>query len=380
MPSPAPLKIGFVLDDSLDKPDGVQQYVIAMGEWLRRQGHDVHYLVSTTTRTDLTTIHNLGRSVRVRFNGNGMGTPLPASTARIRRLLADEQFDVLHVQVPYSPFLAHKVIMNAPRTTAVIGTFHILPHTRLAALATKVLGVWLRRSLRRFDAMFSVSPAAQQFARTAFGVESTVLPNVIDYPRFADAKPFESAHPTVLFFGRLVPRKGCLTLLQALAHLQHAGTLPACRVLVCGKGPLRDELEQYAHAQQLDMVEFTGFVTEQDKPRYYATSDISVFPSNGGESFGIVLLEAMASGRAAVLAGDNPGYASVMHERPDLLFAPTGVEALADKLQQMLTDEQVRRDAADWGRSYASHFDVDIVGTQLVAEYRRLLSDRQNMQ
>lgn len=380
MPLPAPLKIGFVLDDSLDKPDGVQQYVIAMGEWLRREGHDVHYLVSTTTRDDLPQVHSLGRFVHVRFNGNGMGTPLPASGTRIRRLLADEQFDVLHVQVPYSPFLAQKVIMNAPSKTAVVGTFHILPHTRLAAFATKLLGWWLHRSLQRFDAMYSVSPAAQRFARSTFGIDSTVLPNVIEYPRFAEAVPFDSPHPTVLFFGRLVPRKGCLTLLQALVHLKDAGVLPACRVLVCGKGPLQDELQAFSRAHELDMVEFTGFVSEEDKPRYYATSDISVFPSNGGESFGIVLLEAMASGRAAVLAGDNPGYASVMHERPDLLFPPMDVAGLAAKLLQMLTNEPARLEAANWGRRYAAGFDVDVVGKKLVAEYRRLLSARQNMQ
>src|SRR4051812_41321546 len=108
-PSDSSLKIGFVLDDSLDKPDGVQQYVLSMGEWLRSQGHDIHYLVSTTTRSDLSNVHNLGRFVTVRFNGNAMGTPLPASGRKIKRLLRDEQFDVLHVQLPYSPFLAHKV-------------------------------------------------------------------------------------------------------------------------------------------------------------------------------------------------------------------------------------------------------------------------------
>ena len=380
MPSPKPLKIGFVLDDSLDKPDGVQQYVLSMGEWLKRQGHEVHYLVSTTTRSDVGTIHNLGRFVRVRFNGNGMGTPLPASARHIRRLLATEKFDVLHVQVPYSPFLAHKVIMSAPSMTAIVGTFHILPNTRLAAVATKMLGLWLRRSLKRFDQMFSVSPAAQEFAKDTFGVDSTVLPNVIDYPRFAEAEPFESAHPTILFLGRLVPRKGCMTLLQALVDLKSDGLLPACRVLICGKGPLMSELTEYAKAQQLDMVEFTGFVSEEDKPRYYATADVAVFPSTGGESFGIVLLEAMASGRAVVLAGDNPGYHSVMHERPEQLIAPGDHRHLAEKISGYLQNNDGRRQAAAWGKTYAAGFDVQSVGRRLLTSYRSILSSRRNMQ
>ncbi|HTH72515.1 MAG TPA: glycosyltransferase family 4 protein, partial [Candidatus Pristimantibacillus sp.] len=106
----ARLKIGLVLDDSLDKVDGVQQYVLIVGRWLTAQGHDVHYLVGETKRTDLPGMHSLARNVKVRFNKNRMAIPLPANLRAIRALLKREQFDVLHVQVPYSPALAGRII------------------------------------------------------------------------------------------------------------------------------------------------------------------------------------------------------------------------------------------------------------------------------
>src|SRR5579875_4032120 len=100
------MKIGMVLDDTLDTPDGVQQYVLQVGRWLSAQGHDVHYLVGATTRTDIPNIHSLSRNKQVRFNGNRMSMPLPASRKKLKQFLRTEQFDVLHVQVPYSPFMA----------------------------------------------------------------------------------------------------------------------------------------------------------------------------------------------------------------------------------------------------------------------------------
>src|SRR5665811_763407 len=120
-----PLKIGLVLDSGLDKPDGVQQYVLSVGEWLRGQGHDVHYLVGETKRRDIEGLHSLSRNIRVSFNGAaGSTVPLWASKRKLLALVAAEQFDVLHVQVPHHPLLAQRIILAAGPDTAIIGTFH----------------------------------------------------------------------------------------------------------------------------------------------------------------------------------------------------------------------------------------------------------------
>lgn len=377
------LKIGLVLDDGLDKPDGVQQYILAIGAWLQEQGHEVRYLVGQTSRTDISGVHSMSRNIPMRFNGNRMSIPLPTSRRRLRTFMRSEQFDVLHVQVPYSPFMGHQLIMAADKQhTAIIGTFHIAPNSGLVSIGNRGLGIWLRRSLKRFDAMLSVSRAAQEFARRTFGVESTVCPNVIDYARFHDAKPFpkyDDSKLTILYLGRLVPRKGCLQLLQAAAELSANKEAPAFRVLICGIGPLEAQLRSYAAEHGLgDIVEFVGFVTEADKPRYYASADISVFPSSGGESFGIVLLEAMAGGRAAVLAGDNPGYRSVLESKPELLFDTSDPSALAAKINLYLENKTLRQDTSSWGSEFTRRFNVDTVGNELMKIYAQALHKRRN--
>lgn len=376
------LKIGLVLDTSLDMPDGVQQYVISIGEWLRAAGHDVHYLVGETKRKDLPNIHSLSRNISVISNGNRTTIPLPTRQSRLRKFLEVESFDVLHVQVPYSPFMAQHLIKAASPTTAVVGTFHIVSYSWAETLGTKFLGIWLRTSLKRFDQIISVSSAAAEFASATFNIQTEILPNVVDYQLYHNALPwpqYDDELLNILFLGRLVTRKGCQTLLEALIILKQNKQLPKYRVLICGRGHLEVKLKQFAQKNEIsELVNFVGFVSETDKPRYYASADIAVFPSKGGESFGIVLLEAMASGQAAVLAGDNPGYRSVISAQPDQLFDPNDASGLAEKLAAYLTDNNRRRQAQVWGESYTKQFDVAVVGTQLLNIYRRALIKRQN--
>ncbi len=376
-------KVGFVLDDSLDRPDGVQQYVCTVGEWLRRRGHDVHYLVSTSTRTDLPNVHSLGKNMSVRFNGNRMRMPLPAPYGPLHDLLLREHFDVLHVQMPYSPFLAGRIISLASAETAVVGTFHIVPDSPLVAFASKMLAAWCRPTLQRFDTVLSVSAAAQSFARSAFGLKSDVVPNAVDINLFIGSKPFEHDPDVrqVLFLGRLVQRKGCRVLLEAAAALAKDPSAPPFHLTICGKGPLTEELERYVHTQGMkDRVTFTGFVSEKDKPRWYATSDVTVFPSSGGESFGIVLVEAMSNGSAAVLAGDNAGYRCVLEACPgEVLFDPRDPHALAARLKTLLLSEAERRHIAEWQQHHARQFDVARVGMRLEAAYASALRRRRTL-
>ncbi len=380
--APQQLKIALVLDTSLDPPDGVQQYVISVGEWLRSNGHDVHYVVGESQRDDLQNVHSLARNIGVRFNGNRTTIPLPTSRKKLAAFLAEQQFDVLHVQTPHSPFFAQKLILAASPATAIVATFHVLPEGNLPVLGNHVLGFWLRASLARIDQMLAVSPAAAEFAKRTFGATSRVLPNVFDYQLFQQAKPlpkYDDKTITILFLGRLVPRKGCRYLLEAITMLS-VSDREKIRVVVCGKGPLLSELQNYTEQHGLqDSVEFAGFVSEEDKPHYYASADIAVFPSTGGESFGIVLIEAMASGKSVVLAGNNPGYASVMSPKPELLFDPSNVPELATLLNQYIHQADSRRSLAKWGEQYSKQFDVEVVGPRLVALYKELLA-RKNVQ
>jgi len=374
------LKIGFVFDDSLDKPDGVQQYVLTLGSWLTAQGHEVHYLVGETKRTDLKKLHSLSRNVKVRFNQNRMSLPLPVRMGAIRRILAHERFDILHVQVPYSPALAGRVIKAADDRTAVVGTLHVAPYSKLVSMANWALGVWVRSTLKRFDAMLATSQASRQFTLKTFHIDSEIAGLPVKLDAFHGAKPFKRYMQTknVVFLGRLVERKGCQYLLQAVAHAVEHGTWPKDgHVIVCGGGHLETQLRAYVTHHQLDdIVEFTGYISEEDKPRYLASAQVVVYPSTGGESFGIVLLEAMAASHGMVLAGNNAGYASVMGSHPDSLFEPTDTANLAKKLVSALSSKEKREAAYAWQHLYVRQFDVSIVGKRTVAVYDEALHKR----
>jgi len=374
------LKIGLVLDTSLDPVDGVQQYVIAIGEWMRERGHEVHYLVGETRHRDLPNVHSLSRNITVWFNGNRTTIPLLVNRKKMHRVLHETPFDVLHVQTPHHPLMAQPIILAADRRTAVIGTFHIAAYNRMVTAGNRLLGIWLRRSLKRFDRMVAVSKAAASFAQRTFGVDAPVVPNTFDYNHFNRAKPlakYRDKKITILYLNRLVRRKGCMTLVKAVAHLAKNPVMPSFRVVVCGKGPEAPKLRKFIKRHGLeDIVEMTGFVSEEDKPRYYASADIAVFPSISGESFGIVLLEAMASGKAAVLAGDNPGYRSVMEPRPELLFDPTDSQALANLLANYMHAPKLRQRAAKWGERYSKGFNITVVGKQLERLYHQALQEK----
>jgi phosphatidylinositol alpha-mannosyltransferase len=374
------MKIGFVFDDSLDKPDGVQQYVLIMSRWMISQGHEVHYLVGETTRTDLPNLHSLSRNVKVRFNQNRMAIPLPAARRPIRELLAREQFDVLHVQVPYSPALAGRIIAAADPKTAVFGTFHVAPHGSMVTFANKLLGMWVRPTLRRFDMMTATSVPAQQFAKQTFGIDSEVVPLPLDLDSFTHAEPFAryKLSKNVVFLGRLVERKGCQYLLKAVARIKTDGAWPeGARVIICGTGPLEQQLRDEAESSGIaTTVEFAGYISEEDKPRYLASADVIVYPSTGGESFGVVLLEGMASARGALLAGNNPGYASVLAPRPDSLFDPYDTPALAEKILSLLVDSRARSDAHDWQQQFVQQFGVATIGARTLDLYQQALHKR----
>lgn len=378
------LTVGLVLDDSLDRPDGVQQYVLTVGEWLRGQGHNVHYLASTTMREDIPGIHSLAHNVGVSFNGNTLRVPLPASGLHIHELLKREDFDVLHIQMPYSPLFAGRVIARVSPQSAVIGTFHIVPHNPFVGAASRLLAVSYGPTLRRFDKIFSTSKAAQGFARQAFGIKSDVMPNPVRLGRFKDAKPLgehQGAEQYILFLGRLVQRKGCMLLLKAAAILKDDPSLPPFHITICGRGPLAPELESFVRDHGLvQAVTFKGFIDERIKPRYFASADIAVFPSTSGESFGIVLVEAIANGRTAVLAGDNVGYRSVLGDCPgDVLFDTHNAVGLAVRLKKLLTDKATRRHIAAWQSRHAQDFDINLIGPKLLHAYVSALQRRRSM-
>lgn len=362
------LSIGLVFDDSLDKDDGVAQYVKTLGAWLSDQGHSVSYLVGETKITSWHggRVHSLSRNIGVRFNGNKLSMPLPTSARPIKKLLASQEFDVLHIMVPYSPFMAGKLIKYAKPDTAVIGTFHIFPSGWLSTFGSKLLRIWSSRTLRRFDQIVSVSPVAAQFANSAYHIKSEVVPNTVDIQKFHAKSQDDKLAKTIVFLGRLVDRKGASYLIEAFAGLSNKDV----RLVIAGDGPQRQKLESLADKLGVkSRVDFLGFIDEADKPGLLAKANIACFPSFYGESFGIVLIEAMAAGAKVVLAGDNPGYRSVLGDQPKLLIDPKNTAQFTARLEELLVDQSGIVRLNQWQQQAVKQYDVNTVGQNIMSIY-----------
>jgi phosphatidylinositol alpha-mannosyltransferase len=363
------LRIGFVLDDGLDKPDGVQQYVLTLGNWLVKQGHYVRYMVGGTRRTDIKEAIPMTKNISVRFNGNSLSTPLPASPWKVRKILKKEKFDVLHVQVPHSPFMGAQIVKAAPKKTRIIGTFHILPTGKMQYYATRLLGYSLKRNLKKFDRFLSVSGPAKRFAKETFGIDSEVLPNPVDIKKFKKAAHSKGNTVNILFLGRLVPRKGCIHLLEAVDKMLEKEDVDI-RLDICGSGYQHDQLLSFINSSRLKGVAtMHGFVSEEQKISFLNKSDLAVFPSTSGESFGIVLIEAMAAGSGVVLAGNNPGYASVLASVADSLFDPLDPKGLSEKMHELIKSPTRFKIMHEQQQQLVKKFDIKPVGQKLLDIY-----------
>lgn len=366
------MTIGYILDDNLDVADGVQQAVINIGEKMRSMGHEVHYLVADTKRSDLKNVHSLVGQISLRFNGNSVRTPKLVSKSKIEKIFKRTDFDVLHVQMPYSPLFAGRVIKYSPDHVKIFGTFHILPYDKFTSFSTKMLGVFSRNINKKFYKTFAVSEPAKVFMKKTYDLDSEVIPNPVDYKWFSkketNLKIKKNKNQTSLvFLGRFEVRKGVLNLAEAINTLT-AAQKKGMRVVMCGKGPLLEKVKEYSNINSLD-IEFPGFVSEIEKRDYLQKADIAVFPSISGESFGIVLAEAMASGAGVTLGGNNPGYTSVLNDWPETLFDPTNNKQFSNKLAQFIDNENLRNIIGKQQNQKSKIYDIDVIGKKLEVFY-----------
>ncbi len=370
------LKIGLVVDDGIDRLDGVQKYTVTIGNYFASLGHEVHYLCGQTTRTDIPNIHSLSRNVSIRSNGgNQLTIPLPASKMKIKKLLDKEKFDVLHVQTPYSPFLAGRIIKYAHGKTPIVGTFHILPFSIWQIAGSYFLGLLQTFSIKKVDTFWSVSAPAQTFAKRTFRINSSVLPNPVVIKDFKPKTPKKQNSKTarLVYLNRLVKRKGCMQLLEALSWaIDNNKVTGAIHLDICSDGYDRKRLEEYVATHNLEQnVTFHGYISDEEKATLLQQADIAVFPSLGGESFGIVLIEAIAAGAGAVIGGNNPGYASVLH-REDTLFDPNNTEEFGGMIAELVANESKRAEIHEYQQKIIDDYDVAVVGDKLLETYQSL--------
>jgi phosphatidyl-myo-inositol alpha-mannosyltransferase len=368
------MRIGLVCPYSWDIPGGVQAHVRDLAETLLAMGHRVSVLAPADDDTPLPPyVVGAGRAVPVRYNGSVARLQFgPVSAARVRRWLRDARFDVLHVHEPVAPSLSLLACMLAQGP--IVATFHTAT-TRSRSLAA-AHGV-LQPFMEKIRGRIAVSPAARTVQVEHLGGDAVVIPNGVAVARFATAQPlpgYPRPGGTVGFVGRYdEPRKGMAVLLQAMAAL--ALDRPGLRLLVAGRGDA-GELHDSLPPALAGRVRLLGQVSERDKARMLRSIDVYCAPNVGGESFGVILLEAMAAG-APIVASDLDAFRRVLSVGDALagVLVPTGdAAALATALGDLLDDPARRAAMTGLGAHAVAAYDWPVVAAQVVDVYETVIA------
>ncbi|MDX2540766.1 glycosyltransferase family 4 protein [Streptomyces sp. WI04-05B] len=359
------MKIGIVCPYSWDVPGGVQFHIRDLAEYFIRLGHDVSVLAPADDDTPLPPyVVSAGRAVPVPYNGSVARLNFGfLSAARVRRWLHDGEFDVIHIHEPASPSLGLLACWAAQGP--IVATFHTSnPRSRAMIAAYSIL----QAALEKISARIAVSEYARRTLVEHLGGDAVVIPNGVDVDSFAGAKPKpEWQGDTIGFIGRInEPRKGLPVLMKALPKILDAR--PSTRLLVAGKGDEEEALEGLP-PELRSRVEFLGMVSDEDKARLLRSVDVYIAPNTGGESFGIILVEALSAG-APVLASDLDAFAQVLDQgSAGELFTNGDADALADAAVRLLGDPGRRAELRERGSAHVRRFDWSTVGADILSVY-----------
>jgi phosphatidylinositol alpha-mannosyltransferase len=369
------VKIALASPYDFAYPGGVTEHVTHLSEELRHRGHEVHIIAPMSGPRDAASlspfVHPIGRVIPIPTNGSVARVTLPLrGYVQVKRLLAKERFDVIHLHEPMMPALPLTVLRHSH--TVNVGTFHAFRRSNIAYFYAKPM---IRPLFTKLHGLIGVSRPARDFVAEYFPGNYRVIPNGIEVARFSDPAPIpaelQGDGPVVLFVGRMEKRKGLSYLLRAWANVRRE--FPKARLVVVGHGRPLESYRAFVQKQGWTEVEFKGFVPAAVLPAYFQRADVFCAPSTGAESFGIVLLEAMAAGRP-ILATNIDGYAEVVsHGADGLLVEPKDPHALAVGLTHLLADRQLRRKLGEAGRVKARQYDWSTVTDRIVECYQETI-------
>ena len=371
------MKIGLVSPYDYSFPSGVVNHIAYLAHNFTQAGHRVKIIAPCPTRGTRyfeEEVTPVGKPLPVPYAGSIARIPVsPWLPAQIGEILAKEEFDILHLHEPFAPMVCLSALLKS--NSINVGIFppcHSKPRTYW-------LGKFIfRRWLSKLNGKIAVSKPALEYVNRHLPGDYRIIPNGIDTELFRfdgpARKEFADGKVNILFVGRLERRKGLGYLLNACAKVKRS--FPNFRVIVVGPGTvLRLRYEKLVENMSLtNHVVFTGFVPSAELPSYYRSADIFCAPATGGESFGIVLLEAMACGKP-VVATSIQGYASVLaHGDEGLLVPPKNVESLAQALLSLLHDKSLRLQMGDKGKIKADKYSWPNIARQVTDYYNSLLS------
>jgi phosphatidylinositol alpha-mannosyltransferase len=373
------VRIGIVSQSYYPRYGGVTEHVHHTALELRRRGHEVTIITSRFQKDEparTSGLERVGRNLLIPFNRAFVDFTVGFNLrGELRRVFRDHEFDILHTHCPTSPSLPVIAIQTA--TCAQVATFHT---TAPRSWLQDMFQSYLARVVEKLDARIAVSATALESAHMYYPGEYHIIPNGVDIERFhPGVQPFDEwrdpAHVNLLFVGRLDVRKGVPLLLSAMPEVVRQ-TDGRARLLIVGDSYLRAGYQASVPPALRTHVRFLGHVPGRDLPRWYATGDVFVSPASGNESFGIVLIEAMAAGRP-VLASDIAGYRSVViPEVNGVMFRSGDRDSLAQALVRLVTDAELRAQLSARGRARATEFAWPRVTDRIEAVYREVLSRR----
>lgn len=361
------LRVAMVSPYSVSVPGGVQTQVLGLAREMRRLGHEVRVLAPCDGPPPESFVTPLGNSLPTAANGSIASlAPDPSAALRTIRALNDEAFDVIHLHEPLVP--GPTVTALLMRMAPTVGTFHAAGDST----SYRVLNRTARWAANHIDVRVAVSEQARELAARYLDGDYQVLFNGIEVSRYRRPDIERVKQPTIFFCGRYEPRKGLEVLLEALKLVPQS-----VRLWVASDGPGIDVLRnRYASDDRIDWL---GRITEDDKIKRLASCTVFCAPSLHSESFGIVLLEAMAA-QAPLVASALDGYCNVAtHDRDALLVPPGDAVLLADALNQILTDTSLTERLVEGGSRRAEHFSMQVLAQKYLAIYRRLLDDEANL-
>ena len=362
------MKIGIVNPYSWDVPGGVGFHIRDLALELRSRGHDVRVLTPSTSDDLPEWITSAGSSVSIPFNGSVANISIkPKALARTRRWLADNDFDVVHVHEPVVPSvsMAAAMLSSAP----LVGTFHAaLGRSVSRAIASAPMRLYMER----IGVRIAVSEEARRTLIEHHGGDAVIIPNGVETASFRTAQPLDQwvttdERPVIVFLGRLdEPRKGLGIFAGAIERVLEA--IPGARFLIAGRGDAPDI--RAAVARFGDSVSFLGGISDEEKESLLAGASIYVAPQTGGESFGIVLVEAMAA-RTTVVASDIPAFRAVLEDgHAGALFETGNADALAGVLLDVLRDHERLDALADAGQRASAQYDWEVVADKVFEVYK----------
>ncbi|HTY73863.1 MAG TPA: glycosyltransferase family 4 protein [Actinomycetes bacterium] len=372
------MRVGLVCPYSFDVPGGVQSHVRDLAEELTRTGHEVSVLAPADDDEALPPyVVPAGRAVPVPYNGSVARLLFgPVSANRVRRWIREGDFDVLHVHEPTSPSLG--VLACWAAIGPIVATFHM---SAVRSRGLVAAGGILNTALEKVSARIAVSEYARRTLVEHLGVDAVLVPNGVDVDAFRGAKPFDDLPGTsgsrIGFLGRIdEPRKGLQVLLEALPAIV-AGA-PEVQLVVAGPGDV-DDVRKELPAELAERVSFLGLVSDEDKARLLASLDLYIAPNTGGESFGIILLEAMSAG-APVLASDLEPFRHVLEDgRSGALFANEDPVDLARQAVALLGDAGARRALVEAADVNVVQYDWTTVAQRVVEVYETVTAGQRGV-